>query len=377
MITFVNSNKEDEMSLNKDNYCIIMAGGIGSRFWPVSKTKKPKQFIDVLGVGESLLQTTYKRFERLCPKENIYIVTNKQYRDIVFEQLAGIDRECVLLEPIRRNTAPCVVYADFKIRRKNPNAKIVVAASDHLITDEDEFISILEKAFAAVERDDVLITLGIKPTFPNTGFGYIQYVDNEQYGMDEDVKKVKLFTEKPEYNMAVQFVKSGDFLWNAGIFVWSLRSIDKAMKEFLPDVYELFSKGENIYNTDAEEAFIEETYAACPSISIDYGVMEKASNVYVIPSGFGWNDIGTWAALYSVRKKDAEGNAVVGRNVLTYDTRNCLIDMPKDKLVVLQGLEDFIIVESDNILMICRKGEEQRIKEFVTDVEIEKGTEYL
>lgn len=377
MITFVNSNKEDEMSLNKDNYCIIMAGGIGSRFWPVSKTKKPKQFIDVLGVGESLLQTTYKRFERLCPKENIYIVTNKQYRDIVFEQLAGIDGECVLLEPIRRNTAPCVAYADFKIRRKNPNAKIVVAASDHLITDEDEFISTLEKAFAAVERDDVLITLGIKPTFPNTGFGYIQYVDNGQSGMDDDVKKVKLFTEKPEYNMAVQFVKSGDFLWNAGIFVWSLRSIDKAMKEFLPDVYELFSKGENIYNTDAEEAFIEEAYSACPSISIDYGVMEKASNVYVIPSGFGWNDIGTWAALYSVRKKDAEGNAVVGRNVLTYGTKDCLIDMPKDKLVVLQGLEDFIIVESDNILMICRKGEEQRIKEFVTDVEIEKGTEYL
>lgn len=365
------------MSLNKDNYCIIMAGGIGSRFWPVSKTKKPKQFIDVLGTGESLLQTTYRRFERLCPKENIYIVTNKQYRDIVFEQLDGIDGECVLLEPIRRNTAPCVAYANFKIRRKNPDAKIVVAASDHLITDEDEFISTLEKAFAAVEKDDVLITLGIKPTFPNTGFGYIQYVDNGQSGMDEDVKKVKLFTEKPEYSMAVQFVKSGDFLWNAGIFVWSLRSIDRAMREFLPDVYEIFAKGEDVYNTDAEEAFIEEAYSACTSISIDYGVMEKASNVYVIPSGFGWNDIGTWAALYSVRKKDAEGNAVVGRNVLTYDTRDCLIDMPKDKLVVLQGLEDFIIVESDNILMICRKGEEQRIKEFVTDVEIEKGTEYL
>lgn len=365
------------MSLNKDNYCIIMAGGIGSRFWPVSKTKKPKQFIDVLGTGESLLQTTYRRFERLCPKENIYIVTNKQYRDIVFEQLDGIDGECVLLEPIRRNTAPCVAYANFKIRRKNPDAKIVVAASDHLITDEDEFISTLEKAFAAVEKDDVLITLGIKPTFPNTGFGYIQYVDNGQSGMDEDVKKVKLFTEKPEYSMAVQFVKSGDFLWNAGIFVWSLRSIDRAMREFLPDVYEIFAKGEDVYNTDAEEAFIEEAYSACPSISIDYGVMEKAFNVYVIPSGFGWNDIGTWAALYSVRKKDAEGNAVVGRNVLTYDTRDCLIDMPKDKLVVLQGLEDFIIVESDNILMICRKGEEQRIKEFVTDVEIEKGTEYL
>lgn len=377
MSTFVNSNGGNEMSLNKDNYCIIMAGGIGSRFWPVSKTKKPKQFIDVLGTGESLLQTTYRRFERLCPKENIYIVTNKQYRDIVFEQLDGIDGECVLLEPIRRNTAPCVAYANFKIRRKNPDAKIVVAASDHLITDEGEFISTLEKAFAAVDKDDVLITLGIKPTFPNTGFGYIQYVDNGQSGMDEDVKKVKLFTEKPEYSMAVQFVKSGDFLWNAGIFVWSLRSIDRAMREFLPDVYEIFAKGEDVYNTDAEEAFIEEAYSACPSISIDYGVMEKASNVYVIPSGFGWNDIGTWAALYSVRKKDAEGNAVVGRNVLTYDTRDCLIDMPKDKLVVLQGLEDFIIVESDNILMICRKGEEQRIKEFVTDVEIEKGTEYL
>ena len=361
--------------MNKNNYCIIMAGGIGSRFWPLSRVKRPKQFIDILGTGETLLQMTFKRFEALCPQENIYIVTSRMYKELVVEQLPMINPECVITEPLRRNTAPCIAYANAKIKQKNPNAKIVVAPSDHLILNQEEFKKKIEIGFSMVENNDVLITLGIEPTYPNTGFGYIQYTEDEK--LSEEVKKVKLFTEKPEYEMALQFIKSGDFLWNAGIFIWSLNSIEKAMQQYLPEIYELFNQGTEFYNTEEEDGFIDVTYSACPSISIDYGLMEKASNVYVMPSSFGWSDIGTWNALYEQRDKDANTNAYVGKNVMTYEVNNCLINTPKDKLVVLQGLDDYIVVDSEDILMICKKSEEQRIKHFVTDVEVEKGNEYL
>jgi mannose-1-phosphate guanylyltransferase len=259
----------------------------------------------------------------------------------------------------------------------NPQANIIVAPSDHLILDENAFIAKINEALNVTKDSDILVTLGIEPSYPNTGYGYIQYEVDKSYNEDKEIKKVKLFTEKPNLEMAKKFIESGDFLWNAGIFIWSLKSINKALKENLPEVYNIFEKGENIYNTDKENIFISEAYTSCPAISIDYGVMEKASNVYVIPSSFGWSDVGTWAALYQVSKKDKNENSIIGKNVMTYDTKNCIINMPKDKLVVLQGLDNYIVVDSDNILMICKKEEEQRVKQFLTDVEVEKGNEYL
>jgi mannose-1-phosphate guanylyltransferase len=363
--------------MDKNNYCIIMAGGIGSRFWPMSKTSKPKQFLDVLGVGESLIQMTYKRFANVCPKENIYIVTNESYKSLVKEQLKDIQDKQILAEPSRRNTAPCITYANFKIMQENPKANVIVAPSDHLILDEKSFIDKINGALKATKDNDILVTLGIEPSYPNTGYGYIQYDTEKSYNKDKEIKKVKLFTEKPNLEMAKKFIESGDFLWNAGIFIWSLKSINKALKEYLPEVYDIFLKGENFYNTEKENIFINEAYTACPAISIDYGVMEKANNVYVIPSSFGWSDVGTWAALYQVSKKDKNENSIIGKNVMTYDTKNCIVNMPKDKLVILQGLDNYIVVDSDNILMVCKKEEEQRVKQFLTDVEVEKGNEYL
>ncbi|MCQ2326255.1 MAG: mannose-1-phosphate guanylyltransferase [Bacteroidales bacterium] len=363
--------------MDKNNYCIIMAGGVGSRFWPMSRISKPKQFLDVLGVGQSLIQLTYNRFKNICPQENIYIVTNQIYKDLVKEQLEGITDDCIVTEPARRNTAPCITYANFKIMAKNPEANIVVAPSDHLILKEDEFLRIVNSALDVAKQQEVLVTLGIKPSYPNTGYGYIQYDKDDYTTIDKNVKKVKIFTEKPDLEMAKKFIQSGDFLWNAGIFIWSLKSINTALQTYLPEVYNIFMQGLDNYNTDKEESFINEIYTSCPSISIDYGVMEKAGNVYVIPSDFGWSDVGTWNALYQVREKDANGNSIIGKNVMTYDTTNSIITMPKDKLVVLQGLDGYIVVESDNTLMICKKEEEQRVKQFLTDVEVKKGEEYL
>lgn len=363
--------------MDKNNYCVIMAGGIGSRFWPMSRTSKPKQFLDVLGVGESLIQMTYRRMQRICPQENIYIVTSSLYRDLVKQQLRGIEDKCIVTEPTRRNTAPCITYANFKIGTINENANIIVAASDHLILNEEEFVRTVEKALNVTKENDVLVTLGIKPSYPNTGYGYIQYNSQDFIPKDKDIKKVKLFTEKPDLQMAEKFIESGDFLWNAGIFVWSLQSINKALEKYLPEVYNIFLSGKDNYNTDKEETFINEAYTSCPSISIDYGVMEKAGNVYVIPSDFGWSDVGTWQALYNVREKDENQNSIIGKNVMTYDTKNCIINMPKDKLVVLQGLDGYIVAESNGELMICKKEQEQRIKQFLTDVEVSKGSEYL
>jgi len=353
-----------------------MAGGVGARFWPMSKTSKPKQFIDILGTGETLIQQTFNRFLKICPPENILIVTNQQYKDLVMEQLPLIKEHQVLLEPSRRNTAPCIAYANHKILTENPDARIVVAPSDHIIMKEDVFVNVVSEALEVVSENDWLLALGIKPSRPDTGYGYIQYNDNKTYEKNNNIRKVKTFTEKPELEMARQFLESGDFLWNAGIFIWSLKSIMAAFEMYLPQVNSLFQAGIGKYNTEEEEDFIGKTYSVCTNISIDYGVMEKASNVYVYAADFGWSDLGTWGSLYDIRDKDENRNAIVGKNVMTYNTANCIVNMPKNKLVVIQGLDDYIIAEEDHSLLICRKQDEQMIRNIVNDIRIEKGEHY-
>ncbi len=361
--------------MDQNNFCIIMAGGIGSRFWPYSRTIRPKQFLDILGVGKTLLQMTYERFSRFIPKENIYIVSNQQYEKIILEQLYGITKNQILSEPYMRNTAPCIAYASFKIQKVNPNANIIVTPSDHLILKEDEFMDIAIKGLDFIKNKDALITLGITPTHPETGYGYIQAHSGQT---ENDIfKKVKTFTEKPDIKMAKLFLESGDFFWNSGIFIWSLTSIMEAMKEYIPDIYHLFKEGIDSYNTSDESSFIEKTYKECTPISIDYAVMEKADNVYMIPSSFGWSDLGTWSALYNHMDRDENNNAINGSNVMTYETNNCIIKMPDEKLVVINGLNDQIVVERDNILLICKKEDEQKIKVFLEDVKSKKGNEYI
>jgi mannose-1-phosphate guanylyltransferase len=359
-----------------NKYCVIMAGGIGSRFWPMSRHSHPKQFIDVLGIGRTLLQHTYDRFLKLCPKENIFVVTNDVYIPLVQEQLPELERNQILGEPVRRNTAPCVAYASYKIRNINPNANIVVAPSDHIILKEDAFLEAIERSMKFTSTHDALVTLGIHPSRPDTGYGYIQ-LDEQQFDLQHKVYKVKTFTEKPNLDMARFFLQSGEFLWNSGIFVWNVSSIIASFEKLLPEVSNLFLEGEKMYNTSQETEFIRKVYSQCTNISIDYGVMEKAENVYVLPSEFGWSDLGTWGSLYEHSRKDENSNAVVGSNVMLYDSKNCVINMPKDKLVVLQGLDNYIIAESDGILLICRKEDEQEIKQFVNDVKISKGERFV
>lgn len=361
----------------KNNYCVIMAGGIGARFWPMSRTAKPKQFIDILGTGTTLIQETFRRFLEVCPKENIYIVTNEIYKEQVMNQLPGITEDQVLLEPARRNTAPCVAYAAFKILEKNPQANLVVAPSDHIIIKEDAFTGIIKTALRAAEENNWLITLGIKPSRPDTGYGYIQFNSDTGDPRYAGLRKVKTFTEKPNLELAETFLRSGDFLWNSGIFIWSLKSILRAFENHLPEVDELFRAGKGIYCTPGEKEFVKKTYTMCRSISIDYGIMEKASNVYVIESDFGWSDLGTWGSLHDIRSKDGNNNAITGKHVMTYDSRNNIINMPDDKLVVIQGLDDYIVVEDENVLLICRKGDEQQIRQIVADVKIEKGERFV
>jgi mannose-1-phosphate guanylyltransferase len=354
-----------------------MAGGIGARFWPMSRQNHPKQFIDILGTGDTLIQSTFNRFRRVCPAENIYIVTNEIYKKQVLDQLPDIQESQVLCEPSRRNTAPCIAYANYRIFQLNPEANVVVAPSDHIILKEDIFIEVITAALEASEKNDWLLTLGIQPSRPDTGYGYIQFDESTAYQADSRIKKVKTFTEKPQLEMAKQFLNSGDFLWNSGIFIWKLKTIMAAFDKHLPDVNQIFKAGIGKYNTPEEDAFIQQTYSVCKSISIDYGVMEKAENVYVLSSDFGWSDLGTWGSLYDTRKKDENGNAVVGQNVLMYNSHNCIVNMPKEKLVVLQGLDDYIVVEDEGTLLVCRKGDEQQIRQFVNDVMIEKGEKYV
>lgn len=348
-----------------------MAGGIGSRFWPMSRTQHPKQFLDILGTGETLIQQTYNRLKRICPEENIYIVTNDIYRELTFEQLPNLNDEQVVCEPSRRNTAPCIAYANFKIAAKNPNANIVVAPADHLILKEDEFVRVINMALDYTAKNDALFTLGITPTRPDTGYGYIQFDDTE-----EDIKKVKTFTEKPNLELAKQFIDSGDFCWNSGMFVWSLKSINIAFETLLPTMHQIFSAGEGKYNTSEEEAFIKEAYSTCKNISIDYGIMEKSKNVHVISADIGWSDLGTWGSIYTHLPLDENKNAVVGKNVMLYESKGNIVNVPKNKLVVLQGLKDYIVVESDNILLVCKKQDEQEIKQFVSDIKLTKDKRF-
>ncbi len=364
--------------MNNQHFCIIMAGGIGSRFWPLSKTKKPKQFLDILGSGKTLIQHTYDRLSQVFPDENIYVVTNEDYKDLIAEQLPDIHPNQVLLEPLRRNTAPCVAYANQKIALRDPDAKILVAPSDHLIMKEKEFLEVVNKGLDFVAENDCMLTLGIQPNKPETGYGYIQVNgDKTQIELNKSFRKVKTFTEKPDIKMAEIFINSGDFFWNSGMFFWSLKTIDQAFDIYLPEINRLFKEGQKYFNTPQETEFINKVYPNCRNISLDYGIMEKADNVYVLCSDFGWSDLGTWGSLYDMMSKNENQNSITGGQVFTYNTRNCIINLPGNKLAVVQGLDDYIIVESDNILLICRKEDEQKIKNFVNDVKIEKGESFV
>lgn len=361
--------------MNKNNYALIMAGGIGSRFWPVSRTTYPKQFLDVLGTGKSLIQNTFERFKKILPVENIFILTNESYFDLVKEQLPEISDNQIIGEPIMRNTAPCIAYGCYKINQINKNAQIVVAPSDHLILETDHFITAINNALAAGEKHHCLITLGIKPSRPDTGYGYIQYNGDT---ISENLHKVKTFTEKPSLDIAQSFIASGDFLWNSGIFIWSVGAILEAFENFLPDMSEIFRGGKHFYNTANEKDFIQSAFQKCINISIDYGIMEKAENVYVMPSEFGWSDLGTWSSVYELANKDYVGNAVINpEKVIMYNSSNCMVNTPSDKLVILNGLHDFIVVESNNTLMICPREMEQHVKQIVADVKHKFGTKYI
>lgn len=356
---------------SQNRYCVIMAGGIGSRFWPMSRSSRPKQFHDILGTGRTLLQMTFDRLSRISGPERIFVVTNRDYVDLVEEQLPEIPKDRILGEPLRKNTAPCVAYAAHRIHSKDPDASLVIAPSDHLITKEDAFVRTLDKALSRAEEGEQLVTLGIKPTRPDTGYGYIHFEDRDSG--DPDIKKVAAFTEKPDKDTAQRFLDRGDHYWNSGIFIWHVKSILDALAEHLPDLDAIFREGKEKFAGPEEGGFIEEAYARCPDISIDHGVMEKAPNVDVVLADIGWSDLGTWGALHELMDKDDDGNAVVGDRVMLYDTKESLVQVPEDKLVVLQGMEDTIVVESDGILLICRKSDEQRIKDVVEDLKRSNG----
>lgn len=358
---------------NKDNYCVIMGGGIGSRFWPFSRKTLPKQFLDFFGTGRSLLQQTFDRFNKIIPTENILIVTNEMYADLVRFQLPELDPKQVLLEPTRRNTAPCITWASYHIRALNPNANIVVAPSDHLILKEDDFLGAIEKGLEFVSHSDKLLTIGIKPNRPETGYGYIQIAEKE----GENFYKVKTFTEKPELELAKVFIESGEFYWNSGLFLWNVNSIIKTAEEVLPELCNILKKGENLYGTMEEKVFIDENFPLCPNVSIDFGVMEKAGNVYVSLGNFGWSDLGTWGSLYDQTPKDDNGNVVLKGESLIYSGKDNIVVLPKNKLAVIEGLEGFLVAESDNVLLICKKDEEHAIRKYVNDAQLKLGEEYI
>jgi mannose-1-phosphate guanylyltransferase len=344
--------------MNKNYYAILMAGGVGSRFWPVSTTEFPKQFHDMLGTGETLIQKTFSRLSQLIPQENILILTHESYNDLILKQLPSVKQEQIVLEPAMRNTAPCILYASLKIKKQNPDAVMVVAPSDHWIEDEVQFIANLQRAFDVCEREETLMTLGILPTYPNTGYGYIEFDKLDSRA----IKKVVQFREKPDYPTARKFIQSRNYLWNAGIFIWSVKSILKAFEKFQPEMYDHFMNGLDVYNSPSEKDFISENYPQAENISIDYAVMEKAQNVFVLPATFDWNDLGTWGSLYDKLPKDGQDNAVVNATVILENASNNIIRTEGKKLVVVDGLNDFIIVDKGDVLLIYPKGKEQEIK---------------
>ncbi|MCT4643469.1 MAG: mannose-1-phosphate guanylyltransferase [Carboxylicivirga sp.] len=344
----------------QNNYLIIMAGGIGSRFWPMSTPVTPKQFLDILGTGQTMIQQTIKRLEGIVPIENVYIVTGKRYKALINEQLPEVRDEQILMEPCMRNTAPCIAYASYKIFQKNQDANIVVAPSDHLIANETEFRKVISKGLDFVAANNVLLTLGIHPHRPETGYGYIQAGDR----LDNCTNKVVAFKEKPDLETAQNYLAEGNYFWNAGIFLWSAKSILSAFDSYLPKIAEIFRSGNSFYYTEKEQDFIDEHFPQCDNISIDYGIMEHADNIFVMPADFGWSDLGTWGSLWEKREQDEQGNSVVGDGVKIYDCENNIITVPDGRKVVLQGLKDCIVTEANGVFMVCQKSEEQRIKEF-------------
>lgn len=359
-----------------NRYVIIMAGGVGSRFWPLSRREKPKQFLDIVGTGETLIQQTYRRFKKSCPEENIFIVTNAEHKNVVIEQLK-IDPSRVLLEPFRRNTAPCLAYGTFRILKENPNALIAVTPADHLILKEDVFSEVIQRCYDFAEKNDALITLGIKPDRPETGYGYIQADQKKPVKGFSNLLKVKTFTEKPDIDLAKVFLESGDFYWNSGIFIWNIKAILTAIEKHLPDMYNIFDEGRELFGTKQEKSFIGITYAECRNISIDYGIMEKADNVYVMGTDIGWSDLGTWSSLYEHSAVDRNKNSVIRGDVFSYGTHGNLFNISPGKIAVIQGLEDYIVVDSDNVLLIVKKEEEQNIKQYLEDVKNSTKEKFL
>jgi mannose-1-phosphate guanylyltransferase len=360
--------------MNKNDYVAIMAGGIGSRFWPVSRVDLPKQFLDILNTGKTLIQSTFDRFAQYIPIENIFIVTSYQYKEIVAEQLPLLPDGNIVCEPSRKNTAPCIAYISYKLQQLNPKSNLICAPADHLILDDTAFIKTSIEALEFTEKNNALLTLGIKPFQPNTGYGYIQY---EQQSVSDNIYKVKTFTEKPDLELAKTFIASGDFLWNAGIFVWKTKSIITAFEKYLPEIHELFDGAKKAMNSENEKEAIDLIYPLCVNISIDYGILEKADNVYVIPSAFGWSDLGTWGSAYENLEKDYHENAVAGNNIILFDSSKNIIHTTGDKLILLQGLEDFIVVDTIDALLVCKKENEQNIKEYLSEIRRNKGDKYL
>lgn len=365
--------------MDKNNYAIIMAGGIGSRFWPWSRTDRPKQFLDVLGTGKTLIQQTFERISQICPKDNILIITNERYASTIADQLPDIPEENILSEPRGKNTAPCIAFGAFKIHKKNPAANILVAPSDHIILKEELFAKVVNKGFEYVTANDVLLTIGIEPHKPETGYGYIQSKGDiiEQDGDQWQLSSVQAFREKPDLKTAQKFLDSGDYFWNAGIFVWSVESILKAFRTHLPKMHDQFARYETTFNTKEEYAAIIDIFNQCESISIDYGIMEKAKNAVVISTDIGWSDLGSWSALHELSANDSFGNTSNNERTLFYDAKNCIVRADEDKVAVIEGLEDYIVIEEEKALLICRKQNEQLIKKFVKDISTQFGDGFV
>ena len=360
------------MKKSKNYYAILMAGGVGSRFWPISTQNFPKQFHDMLGTGDTLIQKTFSRLAKIIPNENIFILTNERYNDLVLEQLPEVTQRQVVLEPAMRNTAPCILYASLKIQKENPDAVMIVAPSDHWIEDEEAFGQNVKDAFDFCEEKDALMTLGIQPTFPNTGYGYIEF---DKLSVS-NIKPVNQFREKPDYKTAKSFISQGNFLWNAGIFMWSVKSVVEAFRNNQTELFELFSTGIKDYNTERENDFIQKNYDKSENISVDYAIMESSKNVYVIPATFDWNDLGTWGSLYDKLDKDPNQNAVVNAKILCEDSSGNMIRTKSDKVVVIDGLKDYIVVDKDEVLLIFPKTKEQDIKKVLQNVKSKFGENY-
>jgi mannose-1-phosphate guanylyltransferase len=376
IINYIFAQNTGSKYLMDNRYVIIMAGGVGSRFWPLSRQNKPKQFLDILGTGETLIQQTYRRFKDLCPEKNIYVVTGEEQRNLVIEQL-GIDPARILGEPFRRNTAPCLAYGTFRILKENPDAIIAVTPADHLIVKEDKFREEILRCFEFAGNHAALVTLGIKPDRPETGYGYIQADRKKTVKGFDRLLKVKTFTEKPDLELAKVFLESGDFFWNSGIFIWHANTIIAAFEKYMPETYSVFDEGRDLFGTKQEKGFIAKAYAVCRSISIDYGIMEKADNVYVMCTDIGWSDLGTWSSLYEHTVLDKKSNALVTGKVFSYDCKGNIFNIQPGKLAMIQGLKDYIVVDSDDVLLIVKKEEEQNIKKYLEDVKKETKEKYL